>query len=364
MPLDFSTDIVGGFYASDIQNDPNYSSPGNYNLSLNETGGVGVASVSVDTAGTYTTAPTATASAGGALFAVQMKLLGGSAIAAAGTNYAPGNTFNITGGTASVPVLGTVSTVKLVSATITPSHAGTGYGNAQTFNVTVAGGTSTTAAVVSVTTNASGVVTTINSVATPGSYTALPSLTGNVVTGDDGTDHGTGLQLNLVFGVLAFAPTNAGLYSAIPASPVATTNVTGTGSGLTLTGSWGVGAVVVTDDGAGTYTSGATPTVVFSAGSAAATAHLSAATPTQADTQSLLTLIEIIRSFIVNADSPTQLSDAHDCLRKMMAFMRGGASTNVSGTVNNFDPTALSQHALDSVMNYLARSPKRNNIVL
>ncbi|MGH9066783.1 MAG: hypothetical protein ACRD0J_04725, partial [Acidimicrobiales bacterium] len=73
---------------------------------------------------------------------------------------------------------------------------GTGYAASSTFNVNVSGGTETTAAVVNVTTNASGVVTTINSI------------------------------------------TTAGVYSALPTNPAATTG--GTGSGLTLTLTWGV----------------------------------------------------------------------------------------------------------------------------
>lgn len=70
---------------------------------------------------------------------------------------------------------------------------GTAYANNSTFNVTTAGGTGTQA-VVSVTTNGSGVVTTVNSISVFGSWSVNPT-TPNTVTG--GT--GAGLTLNLSF---------------------------------------------------------------------------------------------------------------------------------------------------------------------
>lgn len=54
---------------------------------------------------------------------------------------------------------------------------GTGYAASSTFDVTIPGGTFTTAAVVNVTTNGSGVVTTVNTITTPGQYSANPTST-------------------------------------------------------------------------------------------------------------------------------------------------------------------------------------------
>lgn len=70
--------------------------------------------------------------------------------------------------------------------------AGSGYGANQTFTVTVAGGTFTTPATATVTTDAAGAVRQINDI-TNGAYTADPTTTANVVTGGSGTN----LKLNL-----------------------------------------------------------------------------------------------------------------------------------------------------------------------
>ncbi|MGH7083194.1 MAG: hypothetical protein ACREFV_12075 [Acetobacteraceae bacterium] len=100
-----------------------------------------------------------------------------------------------TGYTAGGVTLGSDALSYFVAAAAVAA-GGTGYAASSTFNVNVSGGTETTAAVVNVTTNASGVVTTINSI------------------------------------------TTAGVYSVLPANPAATTG--GAGSGLTLTLTWGV----------------------------------------------------------------------------------------------------------------------------
>ncbi len=82
----------------------------------------------------------------------------------------------------------------LISATLGAS-GGSSYALSATFNVTVAGGTAIIPAVISVTSNSSGVVTTVNSIINPGEYTVLPTLTNNVVTGGAGS----GLEITLVF---------------------------------------------------------------------------------------------------------------------------------------------------------------------
>jgi hypothetical protein len=69
---------------------------------------------------------------------------------------------------------------------------GSGYGANQTFTVTVAGGTFTTAATATVTTDSGGAVRQVNDI-TNGAYTADPTTTANVVTGGSGTN----LKLNL-----------------------------------------------------------------------------------------------------------------------------------------------------------------------
>ncbi len=145
---------------------------------------------------------------------------------AAGTVYAPTDTITLSNGVTH-PVI-TVNTVKLVTATIHLAGGGTGYGSATTFNVTVVGGVGT-AAVVNVTSSAIGVVTIINSITTVGSYTTLPAtLSGNMVTG--GT--GTGLSLDLTFGINTFSLTTPGTFT----TEVTTfTQVSSSGSGTGAT---------------------------------------------------------------------------------------------------------------------------------
>src|ERR1700733_173174 len=112
-----------------------------------------------------------------------------------GPNYeAPGNF-----GLPTIDVGGT----PLASATLGAS-GGTTYATSATFTVTVAGGTlsaGASAATVSVTTNSSGVVTTVNGVVNAGLYSVLPTTTNNIATGGAGS----GLELNLVFNTAATA---------------------------------------------------------------------------------------------------------------------------------------------------------------
>ena len=95
--------------------------------------------------------------------------------------------------------------------------AGTGYANGDV--VTAAGGTGTKATF-TVTTDGTGIPTAL-ALTTAGSYTALPTLDENAVTG--GT--GTGLTVDLVIGLNAVTVTNAG--SGYTANPTVTIGGTG-----------------------------------------------------------------------------------------------------------------------------------------
>lgn len=349
MTLNFTSNILP-FFTSNIATDANYQAPGNFGLTSSTTGSVGVNHVTVGTAGSYTSIPTAT-STGGATYQVNMGVVTVSSVAAAGTAYTPTDVLTLAGGTAATTGQLTVSTVKLVSATI--NAGGTGYGNAQTFNVTVAGGTHSTAAVISVTTNSSGVVTTINSVGTAGSYTVLPTLTGNAVTGDDGTDHGTGLTLNLVFGILAVTISRAGVYSALHSNPVSVTG--GTGTGATFNLAYGVVSLTVLTPGS--YENDVAPTITFGSGAATATAVLSSASATQLDTQKLLLLVEILRCLLAEANSPVQIKDIHNVLRKMMATMKFGGPTT-------FSASSLAVNAQAAALHYIAKNPTHNGAAI
>jgi hypothetical protein len=164
------------------------------------------------------------------------------AVNAAGTVYTPGDTVTMAGGVPVTRAIVTVQTVKLVSATI--NAGGTGYGATQTFNVTVVGGTRTVVATVNVTSDGAGVVDTVNSVV-GGSYTVLPSLTANAVTG--GT--GSGLTLDLVFGINTITITTAGEYTT-EVSSFTQFATSGSGTGATFnTALYGILGYTVSNPG-------------------------------------------------------------------------------------------------------------------
>lgn len=341
MALNFTSDILP-FYATNVATDANYQSPGNFGLTTATAGTIGVDHVTVGTRGSYTTVPTATAATGTATFTTFMRVVTVSAVAAAGTVYAPGNILTLVGGTQNTLGKLTVATCKLVSATIV--SGGTGYGATTTLTATVAGGTQSSPATISVTSNGAGVVTTVNSVTAGGSYTVLPTLAANAVTG--GT--GTGLTLNLVFGVNTTTITQAGVYSALPSNPVATTVNTGSGTGATFTLAWGVDSITVAN--AGSYLTGSAPVVNFSSGAATATAVLGTAAATATDVEKLLVVVEMLRSLVAETTSTAQLKDLHEVLRKMMLSMKFGGKLSYSAATT-------AANVVDSAMRYIAKNP-------
>ena len=122
----------------------------------------------------------------------------------------------------------------VLSATLSGGSGGSGYAVSSTFNVTIAGTGNVTPATISVTTNSSGVITTVNSVVSAGTYS--------------GTSPGT--------------------------TPVAVVGGTGTSATLVLT--MKVTGVTVTNAGDGYGPSQSPLTLTFSSGSAAGTAALAA----------------------------------------------------------------------------------------
>jgi len=105
-------------------------------------GGNRVASITIDTPGSYTSATTVTIAT--------PDLTGAGAVQATGSIV-----------------------YEVLSATIS---GGTGYGNAQTFDLTVT--TAAGSAVLNVTSTAGGAITTVNSITTRGSFTGISAVTG------------------------------------------------------------------------------------------------------------------------------------------------------------------------------------------
>jgi hypothetical protein len=160
----------------------------------------------------------------------------------AGSGYAIGNTITLAGGTSTQAAVLTVQTVKVVGNP-TIANAGTGY--AVDDILTVTGGTGITARlkVLAVT---GGQITSV-AIERAGSYSAIPTGGALAVTG--GT--GTGATFTVNWGVNTVTVTTAGAYSVLPANPVAQGSTNGTGTGATFVIGWSIHAVTVTSGGAG-----------------------------------------------------------------------------------------------------------------
>lgn len=147
-------------------------------------------------------------------------------VTAAGSGYTsrPGVTFSGGGGSGATAQ----ATSKVVSATI--YQAGSGYSNGDVIQIDTTGFTGAlTAAKFDVTTNASGNVTAL-AINAAGTFIAL---TGNIANNQTSnvTGAGTGLFINLSFGVLAVTMTaNGNNYTSAP-----TATFSGGGSGTTVT---------------------------------------------------------------------------------------------------------------------------------
>lgn len=144
-------------------------------------------------------------------------------VTAAGSGFTSRPTVSFAGGGVAASGATATATAKLVS--ITKTAGGSSYANGEV--VTIDGGTSTIAANVNIlTTNSTGGVLTV-SINAAGSYTTLPTLANNTPTGGSGT----GLKLNLSYGVLAVTMTaNGSNYTSAP-----TVTFGGGGTGATAT---------------------------------------------------------------------------------------------------------------------------------
>ncbi len=248
--------------------------------------GTGVGEATVTTPGSYTVVPTLLFSGGGgsgAAGTVTMKALTPTAIAAAGSGYAPADTVLLAGGTFTTNAVLTVSSTNLVSAAL--NAAGTGYAPANTITlaggtfsqaavltvsktklisaainaggsgyvandtITLTGGTFTTAAVITVdTVDGGGAILTFH-VSTAGSY----SVNTTSFTQGSTSGIGTGATFNTAsFGVDTFTVSTPGVYT-VNTATFTQGSTSGSGTGATFnTALFGVNAVTVST--AGSYT--------------------------------------------------------------------------------------------------------------
>lgn len=153
----------------------------------------------------------------------------GLAVNVGGQAYIPADTITLTGGVQSTPVSLTLLTTK-VSALPGITNAGTG-GTPGTATVTGTTGTGTKFQA-TVTISPGGIITSVDSLILPGSYTVNPaSLTNAPVTGGGLT----GAQLSILMGVNTFTITNPGVFTNNPFAGQFTQNTTsGIGVGATF----------------------------------------------------------------------------------------------------------------------------------
>lgn len=218
-----------------------------FNAARIVSGGDGIGSVTIVTAGSYTTLPTITTSGNGsgAVFVVNMKAVSNVVATPQSStgSYAPADTITLTGGTFTAATVLTVTNTLVESATITAGGTG-GTTGTQTVTGTTGTGTKFQASV----TIAGGAITAILSITVAGNYTVNPTtLTAEPVTGASLS----GATLNIKMGVLTAGVTTPGNYTALPTNPVAQGSTSGSGTGATFTMAWGLLAINVTVPGLG-----------------------------------------------------------------------------------------------------------------
>jgi len=244
-------------------------------------GGEGVGSVTIDTEGTYTSGlPTATFSTPNIPGGVRATgVVHGHGLSAAttsnGTGYLVGDVLTVTGGTRTSAATFPVASVVVVGV---PTVANGGSlidvtgGVGDRFEFTHAN--LTTSLIVEVTAQSGGAATTVEVVQAgvwngTGAPTTTSGFTRSAAFGGPTDNNGTGLVLNLAWGVYAFGTVAVqGDYTVAPSNPVSFSGGTGSGAAANIT--FGVSGVAVSEKGSG-YTTVSDAAITFSSGSAAAT---------------------------------------------------------------------------------------------
>lgn len=171
----------------------------------------------------------------------------GGEFVARGTGYFPTQTITIAGGTSTVPTILTIRKTALSSLpTVNTAGSGgkdgtwqvygtTGNGNRFVLNVTITG----------------GALASVDSIADAGHYTLAPPDFGNEPIAGAGL---TGASVNITgMGIDSVEVTTPGVYTVLPANPVAQASTSGSGTGATLTMSWQYNSFSImfgSDDGA------------------------------------------------------------------------------------------------------------------
>ena len=247
-------------------------------------GGESVVSVTVDTTGSYTTSlPTVTFGDPDLFSGVSAEgVVHGKALSAvatvAGSGYAYANVLTQTAGGTGTMATWTVNALKTVTLTILNDGSAVDPGDEYEFSGSYDGGTWTTPLRVRIDSGSGGNAATF-SIVTPGVWSgaAAPTTTTGatrtqVAAGSD--FNGTDLQFNITsWGVASVALATEGDYTAISGGAKATSVTPAGGTGATLTITYGVKSIEVTNVGSN-YISAEDASVTFSDGAAAATSVL------------------------------------------------------------------------------------------
>jgi hypothetical protein len=159
---------------------------------------------------------------GGSLLAV-------SGNVAPGTVYAPGDVSTLAGGTFTTAAKITITDTQLVSAAIVNAGTGGTPGAAQVAGTT--GGPDTF--LLDVTIGPDGSITSINDINQAGDYTTNPTDLSNEPVSDWSSSGITGAVVSCVMGALTATVDLGGAYTVVPTNPVAEASSTGSGTGAT-----------------------------------------------------------------------------------------------------------------------------------
>lgn len=249
-------------------------------------GGESVVSVTINTVGSYTSAlPTVTFGDPDLFSGVPAEgIVHGKALSAvataAGSGYAYGNTLyeNVVAGNDGTYATWTVNSLKTVTLTLANDGTNVDAGDEYTFSGSYSGGSWTTPLVVRIDSSSGGNATAWH-VVTPGVWTgsAAPSSTVGATRTQTaaGSDYnGIDLQFNITsWGVNTVALATEGDYTAVTGGAKATTASPAGGTGATLTITYGVKSIELTNVGSN-YISASDAAITFSTGAAAATSVL------------------------------------------------------------------------------------------
>ena len=221
-------------------------------LTVNGTGAAAASAVPVNSGISQSYAPSDLVTLAGGIFSVPTRLaitntlLLNLALNFAGVGvYAPADTIHLTGGTQSTPAVLTVSTTQVSGATIASAGTVGGPPFLGTTNAVVQGTTGTGIKFQATCTMNSTGLLAVSSISLTGDYTVNPTTPATepvtlVSYSGGGAPVGltlTGAVLDITLGVLGFAITNAGIFTANPAGGTFTqASTSGSGTGATFLG--------------------------------------------------------------------------------------------------------------------------------